>query len=173
MFKKILTVAAMTLMLASAAFAQDNQNNQNNQASNSGSTASMGSSDGLVGISLDLNTMKEWNVVFNASQNLGIVGILGFDYYNDDNDDNFEVMVGVGAIFLLTKQLLPISLEGDIKISTEDWIGLDVMMDLALPVLPHFNLVGKAGIDISIGTEKPDPMEISPITKISAVWFFI
>ena len=173
MFKKILTVMAMTLMLAGVSFAQDNQNNQGNQNSQSASTSKMGNSDGLIGISLDLNTMSEWDVVFNVSQNLSIVGILGFNYYNDDHDDDLNITIGVGAIFLLTKQLLPISLEGDIKLSTEDWIGLDIMMDLALPVLPHFNLVGKAGIDVSIGTEDPDPMQITPITKISAVWFFI
>lgn len=117
--------------------------------------------------------MKEWNIVFNASQRLSIVAILGFDYYDDDNDDHFNMVFGAGAIVLLTKQLLPISLEADLKYSSEDWVGFDFMMDLALPVLPHFNLVGKAGIDISIGTEDPNPVEFSPITKISAVWFFI
>lgn len=166
MFKKILTIAVMTLMLASVSFAQ------NNQTEKSGSS-SIGSTDGTVGISLDLNTMKEWNLVFNLNPHLGIVGIFGFDFYDDDNDDHTDILAGVGAIFLVTKQLLPISLEADLKISTEDWIGVNFMMDLALPVLPHFNLVGKAGIDVHVGTEDPNPIEISPITKISAVWFFI
>lgn len=165
MFKKILTVAFMTLMLASASFAESNQSNKSNSAT--------GSSDGFLGISLDLNTMKEWNLIFNVGDRLGVVGILGFDYYDDDNDDHFEMLAGVGAIFLVSKQLLPISLEADLKISSADWVGFDFMMDLALPVLPHFSLVGKAGIDITFGTEDPNPMEISPITKISAVWFFI
>lgn len=163
MFKKILIVAVTTLMLASASFAENKQS----------SSSTMGNSDGLLGISLDLNTMKEWNVIFNAGEHLGIVGILGFDYYDDDNVDHFDILTGVGAIFFLTKQLLPISLEADLKFSSADWVGFDFMMDLALPVLPHFNLVGKAGIDISVGTEDPNPMEISPITKISAVWFFL
>lgn len=161
MLKKIIAVAIMTLMFAGVSFAEDKQSN------------SMGSSNGLLGISLDLNTMREWNIIFNATDHLGIVGILGFDYYDDDNDDHFDILAGVGAIFFLTKQLLPISLEADLKVSSADWVGLDFMMDIALPVLPHFNLVGKAGIDISVGTEDPNPMEISPITKISAVWFFI
>lgn len=161
MLKKIIAVAIMTLMFAGVSFAEDKQSN------------SMGSSNGLLGISLDLNTMREWNIIFNASDHLGIVGILGFDIYDDDNDDHTEILAGIGAIFLVSKQLLPISLEADLKISSADWVGFDFMMDLALPVLPHFNLVGKAGIDISIGTEDPNPMEISPITKISAVWFFI
>lgn len=167
MFKKILIVTIMTLMFTSLSFAQ------NSESSKSNSTTTLGNSDGLLGISLDLTTMKEWNIVFNASQRLSIVAILGFDYYDDDNDDHFNMVFGAGAIVLLTKQLLPISLEADLKYSSEDWVGFDFMMDLALPVLPHFNLVGKAGIDISIGTEDPNPVEFSPITKISAVWFFI
>lgn len=167
MFKKILTIVAMTLMLTSISFAQ------NSTSDKSSSTTSMGNSDGLLGISLDLNTMKEWNLIFNASQRLSVVAILGFDYYDDDNDDHFDILFGAGITVLLTKQLLPISLEADLKYCSADWVDFNFMMDLALPVLPHFNLVGKAGLDINIGTKKSSPTEFSPITKISAVWFFI
>lgn len=164
MFKKLILAIAATLIFSGTAFAQDNQSNKSTTA---------GSSQGLLGISLDLNTMKEWNIVYNASSNLSIIGILGFSYYTDDHDDNTNITIGIGASFLITQQLLPISIEGDLKYNSDNAIQLDALMALALPVLPHFNLVGKAGLEFTAGTDDPNPRELSPLTKISAVWFFI
>lgn len=157
----------LLILIAALAFATSANAAEEKSAASSGSE--------FMGMSLDINTMPEWNLLFKLNPQLTLAGILGFELYNDDNDDNdhFDFTFGIGAAFEVTKMLLPISLEVDLKYSTADWLSLDFLMDLSLQVLPHFNLVGKGGLDIKYVTSGSSPLTISPVTKISAVWFFL
>lgn len=155
-----------------------------------------------LGISLDLNNMTEWNLVFKATENLNILGVFGFtDLFKMDNSD-FDFVVGAGVSYTLTRRLLPLSLEGVIKFTaleeTENsthydynteltytkeesdyqyTLGADLMLTVTVPVVSHFQLIGKAGINYSVGLKDGaphlDPTFIHSVTKVSAVWYFL
>lgn len=155
-----------------------------------------------LGISLDLNNMTEWNLVFKATENLNILGVFGFtDLFKMDNSD-FDFVVGAGVSYTLTRRLLPLSLEGVIKFTaleeTENsthydynteltytkeesdyqyTLGADLMLTVTVPVASHFQLIGKAGINYSVGLKDGaphlDPTFIHSVTKVSAVWYFL
>lgn len=155
-----------------------------------------------LGISLDLNNMTEWNLVFKATENLNILGVFGFtDLFKMDNSD-FDFVVGAGVSYTLTRRLLPLSLEGVIKFTAleetensthydynteltytkeeSDYqysLGADLMLTVTVPVVSHFQLIGKAGINYSVGLKNGaphlDPTFIHSVTKVSAVWYFL
>ena len=174
--KKSLLSLLLSLSFATTAFAQDDEETKTSSAP---AAKSAGNGGEFLGISLDLTTMQEWNVVFKINPKFAVTAIFGFDYWDDEDDnDGTDILIGAGVAFTFYEALLPLAAEADLKLAfgdndDEKGVRVDMLLDVTAPVLPHFNLTAKAGLQVIKHTEGREEFYLGPVTKINATWFFL
>ena len=163
---------------------------------------SVPNANGKIGIGAELTGLDAIRIVYNLDASLGIVGLLGMEYYSIEaeasqagmtvttDDGGFGIMLGLGVIYTMPTSFLPMFFEGDITFATEPTdeiahafsgasaFGLDFYLGAKATVVKSFEIAGQISLGFSYSWWEAGGLEYSVLdlglkTKVYATWYFM
>lgn len=151
--------------------------------------------NGTFGIGAELTGLNAIRIVYNLNADMFIVGLLGFNYdswsekaYGVTVDDsNWGAELGAGFGMVLNRSVLPLYVEGDLRLGTNEedqtHFGIDAWLGAKATVVKSFEIAGQLGLgfthawwDEDTGREEKTEHGATNIglkTKVFATWYFM